>query len=164
VQNPVTKRGGIRRTIKIWQGLVWHVNCFLTQRDGTKKAFGCKFYVYMKCYKMCTKIQRKRYSDKTFMSHVFIVNKICSPNLSLFPSRTLALTVVILPRIKCSMVPVRGASSNWTTPDISCQPTKAHCSKLSLFLKLADLFGWVLVNQKIQEIRHLISNVNWCYS
>jgi len=148
------KRGGIRRTIKIWQGLVWHVNCFLTQRDGTKKAFGCKFHLYMKSYKMCTKIQRKSYSDKSFMSHIFIVIKICSPNLSLFPSWTLALTVVILPRIKFSMVPVRGASSNWTTPDISCQPTKTHCSKLSLFLELADLFGWVLVNPKIQEIRH----------
>ena len=46
---------------------------------------------------------------------------------SLFiPPWTLALTVVILTRIMCSMVPVRGASSNWTTPEIWLQPTKIH--------------------------------------
>ena len=117
VQNPVTKRGGIRRTIKIWQGLVWHVNCFLSQRDGTKKAFGGKFHLIVLSYKMYTKYQRKNDSNK-ISCHIFYRQQNLQSQSLFIPPWTLALTVVILTRIMCSMVPVRGASSNWTTPEI----------------------------------------------
>jgi hypothetical protein len=71
----IPKRGGIRRTIKIWQGLV----CVkLSVRDGTKKAFG-QIFIAVDCAPKLKEINPK--SSMSQISSKFAVT--ISP---LFPS------------------------------------------------------------------------------